>query len=215
MVCSDVQKAITISSRTEDGSTPLLANESVSCQSINDTTAHVSKFTGPITGQIPSAWKLSGILTNVSDGVHTVTIANVTTQQGNASTNSVNHFLFRIGQKDNPMVFPRTGNYSSSLLHQNEKGDFYVSHKAAGADKFRYSLNWGSTSWSDWQTYDGGNYTLKHQAWSGTKAQEWSGKHVIVQYWSQKTGSSNHQQEGDLAGTSSVPRRLPHAFIHG
>ena len=215
MSCSQVQNAITITSTTEDGSIPILANDSVSCQSINDTTVRVSQYTGPITGQIPSAWKLSGNIVNVSEGVHQVSIANVTTQLGNTSTNSVNHFLFRIGQADNPMVFPRTANYSNSLLHEGSDKNLYVAHKAAGADRFRYSLNWGSTSWSDWQTYTGGNTTLQQQPWSGTKAQEWAGKHVMVEYWSQKTGSSNHQQQGDLAGSNATPRRYPNMFIHG
>lgn len=112
------------------------------------------------------------------------------------------------------MVFPRKANYSSSLLHEDSNGILYVSHKAAGADLFRYSTNWGS-SWSDWKSYKGGNTTIQPQEWSGTKVQSWSGKHVMMQYWSRATGSSNHLQQGDLSGTSSTPRRYPHVFIHG
>lgn len=215
MNCQLVQNALSLASTTEDGSVPAIQNNSITSLKTNDTTVRVSQNTGPITGQIASEWKISGNLVNVSDGIHTLTVANTTTLLGNASTNSVNHFMFRIGQHDNPMVFTRTANYSNSLLYKHDNGSFYVAHKASGADRFRYSLNWGSTSFSDWLPYTGGNSTLAPQAWSGTIAQQWSGQHVIVQYWSQKAGSSNHIQQGDLAGTSSVPRRFPNVFMHG
>ena len=215
MDCQNVQNALSLTSTTEDGSVPQIENNSISCSKINDTTVRVSQNTGPITGQIPSEWKISGNVVNVSDGIHTLTVANTTTLLGNTSTNSVNHFMLRVGQLDNPMVFTRTGNYSNSLLYEHDNSSLYVVHKAAGADKFRYSLNWGSTPFSDWLPYSGGNSTLAPQAWSGTAAQRWSGKHVIVQYWSQKAGSSNHIQQGDLAGTNLAPRRFPNVFMHG
>ena len=210
MNCAEVQRAISVTSTTQDGVVPSF-HASV-CENINDTTTRVSKYTGPVTNQLPAAWKIGGRLVNVSDGVHSVNVANVTNQAGNASTNSVNHFLLRVGQIDNPMVFPRSANYSDTLLYENADKSLYVSHKAAGADKYRYSTNWGS-SWSDWEIYKGGNTTLQSLPWSGTKSQEWSGKHVQLEYWSQKTGSSNHAQQGDLAGSNSVPRRYPHIFV--
>lgn len=212
MNCEEVQKAITVTSTTQDGNVPWFGD--ASCATVNETTARVSKYTGPITGQIPGVWKITGTLINVADGVHSVNIANVSTQTGNTSTNAVNHFLLRVGSYDNPMVFPRIANYSSSLLFENPDKSLYIAHKAAGADLFRYSTNWGS-SWSDWLPYIGGNTTLQSQHWSGTRTQAWTGKHVQVEYWSQKTGSSNHQQQGDLAGSSHIPRRYPHIFLHG
>ena len=89
----------------------------------------------------------------------------------------------------------------------------YISHKAAGANKFRYSLNWAS-SWSEWLPYRGGNHNLEHQPWSGTRTQNWTGQHVIVQYWSRMLGSSDYIQQGDLS-PSTKPRRYPHMFVHG
>ena len=124
--------------------------------------------------------------------------------------------MFRIGQAGNPMVYPKTANYSTSLLHQDAKKNLYISHNAAGADQFRYSLNFGTT-FSDWQDYaDGANTTLASKVWSGTKRQEWDGEHVIVQYWSRLAGSSDHFQHGDLdPPAGSPPRRFPHIFLHG
>ena len=213
MDCQQILDAIKTDSVTEDGTSAKLDKASFSCHTENDTSVNVSKYTGPVTGQISSLWRIVGNLVNVSDGVHTVTVANVTNRSRNASTNAINHFLLRVGTEDNPIVFPRTGNYSNSLLHKDRNENLYVSHKAAGADRFRYSLNWAS-SWSDWQTYKGGNTTLDAQAWSGTKEQGWSGHHVQIEYWSQKTGSLSITQ-GDLAGTNLSTRRFPHIFLHG
>ena len=214
MDCYATQNAITVTSTTEDDLIPSLSD--VTCQSVNDSSVRISEYTGSInvTNQIPAVWKITGNIGNVSDGIHLLNVANTTNLLGNDSTNAIHHFLFRVGTIDNPMVFPRTANYSSNLFHRANNGTLYIAHKAAGADKFRYSTNWGST-WSEWLTYRAGNYTIEEMDWSGTKAQRWSGQHVQVEYWSQKTGSSNHAQQGDLADTVETPRRWPHVFIHG
>ena len=113
------------------------------------------------------------------------------------------------------MVFPISANYTTSLLYKHStSGDLYITPKAAGAEKFRYSLNWGS-SYSDWLDYSDANTTLTAQAWSGTESQSWSGEHVILNYWSSMTGSSDHVQHADLDWGSLPPRRWPHAFIQG
>jgi alpha-1,3-glucan synthase len=123
--------------------------------------------------------------------------------------------MFRIGQQDNPMVFPWTANYTRDLLHKNHAtGDLYVSPRAPGADKFRYSTNWGS-SWSNWSDYTSGNTTLIRQPWSGTKEQEWEGDHVILNFWSAMTASSEHIQHADLGREDRPPRRWPHAYLEG
>ena len=87
MDCNDVQNSITVNSSTTDGSTPSLDKSSVVCRTNFDTETIISPYTGPITGQIPSMWVLAANLVNVSDGVHSVTVSNATTQAGNASTN--------------------------------------------------------------------------------------------------------------------------------
>src|SRR5437667_1406124 len=95
------------------------------------------------------------------------------------------------------MIFPRLANYSRDLLHKDENRKLRISHKAAGADKFRYSTNWGTT-YSNWEDYKGGNTTLAPKKWSGTNKQRWAGEHVIVQYWSRILGSGDHVQHGDV-----------------
>ncbi|KAL8647173.1 MAG: hypothetical protein Q9226_006541, partial [Calogaya cf. arnoldii] len=200
MDCDMITKTLKVNSTTEDRSVPTVDKDSVKCQKL--TTSEPT----PFVGGIPTQWTWTANLVNVANGVHRISLSDVTTSDGDSSTESVDHFIFRIGQPDNPMVFPRNSNYSETLLNKAASGEMFVSHKAAGADLFRYSTNWGS-SYSDWLPYIGGNTTLKKQPWSGTKHQEWPGEHVIVQYWNRMTGSSNHIQHGDLDRQDLPPRR--------
>ncbi|RAL64964.1 hypothetical protein DID88_001554 [Monilinia fructigena] len=210
MKCSEILSGMVISSTTEDGKVAKLANATgeYSCEKLPNP-VNVTDFVGTI----PTNWIFKGNLTNVSNGVHSITLKNITTNSGNASTGATDTFLLRIGQLDNPIVFPGSANFTRELLHKQKNGTLYVSHKAAGADLFKYSLNWGS-SWSEWLPYVGGNTTLQPQAWNGTKKQEWEGEHVIMQYWTRLTGSSDYIQHADL-DTHPYSRRLPHLFANG
>jgi alpha-1,3-glucan synthase len=118
-----------------------------------------------------------------------------------------------VGDINNPIVFPKQANYSQTLLHA-DNGKLTVSHTAAGADKWRYSLNWGTT-YSNWLDYKGGIDTLAPTVWSGTKEQAWDGDHVIVEYWSKLAGSNNHIQHGDANWENKPPRRVPHLWLEG
>ncbi|PWY72970.1 alpha-1,3-glucan synthase, partial [Aspergillus heteromorphus CBS 117.55] len=198
--------SMTFNSSTESGNTPTLDTSTVSCKNITATNT-------TYTGQLPSNWMWSANLTGVYNGVHRITVTNVSAASGNETTDAVDHFLFRIGQVDNPMIFS-SANYSSSLLHEDSNGTLYVEHHAAGADKWRYSTNWGST-FSDWKTYTGGNDTIEKLAWSGTKKQEWAGEHIRVEYWNRLTGSSDYHQEGDYDWDGKFPRRFPHVHFNG
>lgn len=124
--------------------------------------------------------------------------------------------MLRIGRDDNPMVFPKTADYAHDLLHRNDvDNSLWISHKAAGADKFRYSLDWGTT-YSDWEDYTEKETTLaRKKVWSGTKRQGWDGEHVILEYWSRMAGSSDHIQHADLDRDNRPRRRFPHLFLHG
>ncbi|KAJ6136759.1 hypothetical protein N7497_012312 [Penicillium chrysogenum] len=108
------------------------------------------------------------------------------------ATNAIDHFLIRVGQSDNPMIFT-TANYSGSLLHEREDV---------------LSLP-GSP-------YEEGNHSIQELPWSGTKKQRWEGKHVRIEYWSRLTGSSDYVQEGDGPDwTPAIQRRFPHLFFNG
>lgn len=206
MDCDSITKNIVVTSTTADKSSPGIDTKSVVCSKIQDSNPP------PYIGAITSAWSWKATLVDVSNGVHSLTIQNASTTNG-VSTGSTDHVFFRIGQADNAIVFPRTANYSSNVLSEGSNGDLLVSHQAAGADKWRYSTNWGST-WSDWQNYDGTNSTVKKQPWSGTKSQKWTGDHIVLQYWNRVIGSSTHIQHAD-ANQKQAPRRFPHLFANG
>ena len=212
MDCSQIIRGLQFESTTSDDQIPQLDLDSCCCKNLSLSETTVS----PISAIPQAMWSFTANLTNVSDGVHRISIKNVSAvANANVSTNSHDHFLLRVGQSDNPMVF-RSANYSSTMLSRNVNKTLYISHKAAGADMFRYSLNFGTT-YSDWEAYPNGktaNSTLAPKEWSGTRLQAWEGEHVIVQYWSRLAGSSDHVQHADL-GIGAVRRQFPNAFLEG
>jgi alpha-1,3-glucan synthase len=117
---------------------------------------------------------------------------------------------------ENPTVWPNQANYSRSLLYSNTSNDgtLLVSHNAPGADKWRYSLDFGAT-YSPWMPYTSANVSVPPKVWSGTKLQAWDSEHIIVQYWNKVTSSSNHYQHGDLDWEYKPPRRFPHFWVQG
>ncbi|KAK5195631.1 Cell wall alpha-1,3-glucan synthase ags1 [Exophiala xenobiotica] len=205
MDCESVTNSIMFNSTTESNMTPTLERDSIICGVMDDSE------TPPYVGAISSTWTWSATLNNVANGIHAVSIRNASSEAGER-TNAVDRFLFRIGRTNNPLVFTTTANYSSSLLSKSEDGSLMLYHSAAGADKWRYSTNWGST-FSTWMPYDGGNTKIEEQPWSGTDLQSWKGTHVRVEYFSRLAGSSDHIQQGDL--DYHTPRRFPHLFLNG
>ena len=204
MDCDSIKNNFRINSTVGASSSAHLDTNTVTCSKV---TSHPATLVGEPTG----VFAFEAELVNIHHGVHQFTVSNASASNGNF-TNSVDHFLFRCGNFDNPIVFPKQANYSHSLLFQDHKG-LHVSHSAAGADLWRYSLNFGTT-YSDWTAYSGGNSTLEPREWSGTKRQAWKGEHVMVQYWTRMGGSSDHYQHGDL-DSGLPPRRFPNLFLMG
>lgn len=204
MDCENITRGITFESRTESGILPSIRQDSVRCGPSNNDEGSA------VVAAIPSAWSWSAMLSDVHDGIHRMTVTNAKVAADNSSTQAKDHFLFRLGQPNNPVVFPTTANYSSTLLVRTQN-ELMLNHTAAGADLFRYSTNFGTT-FSDWQAYTGGIQAIEKQAWSGTNLQKWKGEHVRVEYFSRFAGSSDHVQQGDIG---SKPRRFPHMFLNG
>lgn len=207
MDCDSVTNSISVESTTQDGVVAEIDESTIECDSY-------SEEIRPLYVAVPDTrWRFAATLKTVSHGIHVIRVNNATSSDKNRTTDANDRFQFRIGQQSNPMVFQVGGNYSNDLLHHNGDG-LYIHHKAAGADKFRYSLTWES-SWSEWHNYTGENFTLQSQNWSGTNAQKWEGQHVVVNYWSKAAGSSEHMQHGDLNRGDRPARRWPHAFAEG
>jgi alpha-1,3-glucan synthase len=138
MSCDSVTKAITLESTTTQGQTARLNASSIVCFIADaDLPQHV--------GEIATAWIFSARLDNVYNGVHRISVNNASTEDRLLFTGAVDRFIFRIGQTDNPVVFA-SANYTKGIFHREPStGMLTVAHRAAGADKWRYSLNWGST----------------------------------------------------------------------
>ena len=204
MDCDSVTNSITFNSTTDSSVKPSVDRSSVKCEKI-------SPANGTLVGQIQSSWSWTATLANVANGVHGLTVRNASTANGQGYTDANDRFLFRIGQSNNPVVFPRSANYSSTLLRQKNNDALELKHSAAGADMFRYSTNFGS-SFSDWMPYQGGIHSIKKQSWSGTSLQAWKGEHVRVEYFSKLGGTSDHVQQSDI---DSPQRRFPHMFFNG
>lgn len=205
MDCDSVTESVSFSSTTETSNSPNIDQASVSCKSVqaSDSSAFI--------GAIQSHWSWSATLSGVANGIHSLTVSNASAADGQQSTESIDRFLLRIGQQNNPMVFPGSANYSTTLLSKSVNGDLKLKHSAAGADLYRYSTNFGS-SFTDWTPYVGGQEVIQKQSWSGTKLQAWKGEHVRVEYFSRLAGSSDHVQQADV---DSKKRRFPHLSLNG
>ncbi|RAQ45497.1 hypothetical protein AFGD_005920 [Aspergillus flavus] len=207
MDCDKIADAISLNSTTVKGVTASLDTSSVSCNKISPRTSSDN-----FVGEVPTVWTWSAKLKNVHHGIHQLTVKNVSTTSG-VHTNAVDQFLFRVGSQNNPLLSPLS-NYSTSLVQKSDNGSFYIQHDAAGADKFRYSTDFG-LNWSNWTTYTGDNTLVDFPEWTGTDAQKWKGTHIRVQYFSRLTGSSDYIQEGDHGWEKGVARRFPNLFWNG
>ncbi|KZO95858.1 glycosyltransferase family 5 protein [Calocera viscosa TUFC12733] len=158
----------------------------------------------PIQGLDTSAWFWSANLVNVPDGVITLTLNNMPTEDGTASTGVTDHLVFRKGQPNNVLI-------DSSQDYDNDAfgwdgSEYTFTHKAIGADLVRYTWNYGQ-NWSDWQAYQ--NVTTMPAA--NFEGQWWSGNHVIMQYFVEAVGSSTYVVHADRdysGGTRRVPQFL-------
>jgi alpha-1,3-glucan synthase len=80
MNCDSVTSNLKITSTTEDGTTPKVVKKSVECLTVPP--QHLVHFVG----NIPTTWTYKAKLTGVSNGVHELTLTNVTAQNGGGST---------------------------------------------------------------------------------------------------------------------------------
>ncbi|KUL82805.1 hypothetical protein ZTR_09604 [Talaromyces verruculosus] len=207
MDCDSITAGLSVASTAMNGEAARFDKRSISCHSWSE--SQPATYQGTFQG----VFNYSIELEDVFHGIHEIVLNNVTNRDQDRTNNSVDHFIIRIGSHETPIVWPHLANYSRSLLH-TEDGTLWVSHKAPGADQWRYSLDFGS-SYSSWMPYTGFNVSIAPNNWTGTQLQAWQSEHIIVQYWNRVTGSSNHYQHGDLDWENNPPRRFPHLWIQG
>ena len=129
----------------------------------------------PFSGVQQSAWVWSGTLQNVPDGIIQLTLKNPQSSTG-TGTGATDHLLLRKGSANNAIVFPTTADYDNSAFSYSG-GKYTFQHKALGADKLRYSWNYGM-NWSDWKAWES-TTTVDSQQFVSLDI--YDGDHIIVQ----------------------------------
>lgn len=187
MACDSVTNSLTLSmSSSGIGASPTVDATTVFCGAV------AIPVTSTLNAAPQSSWKWTATLRNVPDGILELILSNPTTADGTASTGvsisalvlynltcgfqSVDHLLVRKGTSDNPLVFPYS-DYDNSLF-QFSNGQYQFTHKAYGADMFRYSGNYGK-SWSGWSNWE--NVTVIPSEFFTNGSNFWTGQHVMVQ----------------------------------
>lgn len=158
-------------------------------------------------GAAPSQWKWTGQIQGAAEGMYHLKIKPVAAQKGNKTTEIADHLLFRIGAEDNTFVFP-DHDYDNSIFEVN--GDSYtLKHKAWGADKFRYSADFGKTwtPWTDMEETTALNATAFKNHW-------WKGDHLMVHYYSALGGTAAQVVHADH-GYDGPQRRWPQMLLRG
>jgi alpha-1,3-glucan synthase len=84
--------------------------------------------------------------------------------------------MVRKGASNNVMVFPEA-NYDNSAFGILD-GDYTFTHRALGADMFRYSWNFGK-SWTEWNSWEDVT-TIDSSVFEGHE-KFWEGQHITVQ----------------------------------
>ena len=133
--------------------------------------------------------------------------------------------MLRRGTPDNVMVFPNQ-DYDTQAMAASG-GQYTFTHKAIGADRFRYTWNYG-WNWTDWRPYE--DTTTMDAAVFESKDNVWEGAHVVVQCesilcclisqsltiyltdWSELASSANTVVHSDAKYTGP-PRRVPQFIV--
>lgn len=129
-----------------------------------------------ITGTQLSAWVWSGTIQGVPDGIVKLSLKNAPANAGKATTGATDHLLIRKDKADNVMVYARTADYDNSAFTLSG-GKYVFTHKALGADMFRYTWNYGY-NWSDWAAWESARNIDSSKFVS---SDIYNGQHVIVQ----------------------------------
>ncbi|CDO74608.1 Glycoside Hydrolase Family 13 / Glycosyltransferase Family 5 protein [Trametes cinnabarina] len=200
MDCDSVTAGISFNF-SGNGSPPTLDKSTVDCITLTNVPPP------RIPGASVSQWSYQATLRGVQDGILEIIIKNAVTQSG-VNTNTTDHLLLRKGSPDNVMVFPDS-DYDSSALSVSG-GTYTFTHKAWGADMFRYSANFGK-NWTAWQKWEQTS-TLDSSLFSDP-GNFWQGDHVIVQYWSDIAKAATVVVHADHG--YSTPRRVPQLLARG
>ncbi|BEJ00050.1 hypothetical protein CcaverHIS631_0410920 [Cutaneotrichosporon cavernicola] len=218
MDCVSLQAVTNLTYVGESGANPVLTWPADACLSINGEAY-------PYVSVTPSAWRMKGVITGAAEGMYRISIGNASAQAagsgngtiGGGTTGFTDHLHFRYGKADNTFVFI-DNDYDNSIFSASN-GGFTLNHKAWGADRFRYSANYGKTwtAWAEMEASTSLNASMFVEATMfETKDDEklWEGDHIMVQYWSKLAGSAGHVVHAD-ANWNGGQRRYPQMLLRG
>ncbi|KAH9981170.1 modular protein with glycoside hydrolase family 13 and glycosyltransferase family 5 domains [Lactifluus volemus] len=202
MDCAGVTQALSLNmSSSGHGGNPTFDPNSVTCGTVQNPDP------AKISGDVQSAWSWSATLQNVPDGILALTLNNAPASSGQ-TTGSRDTLLIRKGASNNPIVFPGSDYDNSAFGFSN--GQYTFSHKAYGADMFRYSWNYGR-NWTQWKNWEDTTF-IDSKVFSGAD-NFWTGQHIMVQYWSSVTASTAAVVHADRGYSSQ--RRVPQFLVRG
>ncbi|KAG8911787.1 Cell wall alpha-1,3-glucan synthase ags1, partial [Tulasnella sp. 417] len=186
------------------GGTPTIRANSVNCQAL---TGQPLSY---LPGDTFSTWRWSGTLDNVPDGIIRLSLTNVTVDGSTTrNTGRTDRLMFRKGSRSNVMVFPHSDYDNSAFAYAN--GQFTFTHKALGAERFRYSWNYGK-NWTDWTAIEAVT-TIPESTFDHDENMFWEGAHIIMQYWSTFAASATTVVHADYG--YNQPRRVPQLIARG
>lgn len=117
--------------------------------------------------------------------------------------------LLPISSLPDPLVFTEEADYSKTLL-TGAGSSWTINHVAPGSDLFRYTGDYGIT-WSDWKPYEdktemnGDVFVNKF----------WDAQHLMVQYFSNISGSAAPVVHADSSDYKGGERRFPKILARG
>ncbi|KAF9464738.1 modular protein with glycoside hydrolase family 13 and glycosyltransferase family 5 domains [Collybia nuda] len=203
MDCDSVTQSISLDMTSSGkGGAPKLTN--VNCGAV------AKPDPARLPGGAASIWAWSATLRDFPDGVLTINVNNPSAASGNFSTGAIDHLLLRKGSLDNVMVFPES-DYDSTGSFGFSNGQYIFTHRAYGADTFRYSANFGQ-NWTEWRKWEDVT-TIDASSFKNT-SHFWQGDHIVVQYWSQATLAVGHVVHADY-GYTGAHRRVPQFLARG
>jgi len=203
MNCSSISEGLTLQARTAPfASQPRIDLDTVNCHEWYEPNPST------LVGAAPPVFEWAANVTSASDGVYMFSLTGATNVEGLAM-GAVDHLIIRKGGLDNAIVFPNSSvaSYDDDILNANDDGSdtFTIKHKAAGADLFRFSADFGKT-WSTWRAYEA-ETVVNASTFDGEHS--WDGQHIMVNYWSELLGSSAHMVHGDANWYGVGTRRVP------
>ncbi|OCB86737.1 modular protein [Sanghuangporus baumii] len=204
MSCDSITNALSFNmSHSGTGDTPSVTN--VQCGTLPNPDPPT------IIGSGMSSFSWNATLTNMPDGILVLTLDNPASSSG-TTTGARDHLLLRKGKQDNVMVFPDSDYDSSALTFNSDNNTFTFTHKAIGADKLRYSIDFGQ-HWSEWRDWESTTVIDNSTFFDDEDQNWWEGQHVIVQYWAENAASSYQVVHADH--DYQYKRRVPQLLGRG